>query len=299
MPFLVIGVLLLSACTIPTTTSREKVPSAPPPIDEAANVEAAIRGFYDAYNAEQMIRCTTYLTNISESQRSEIAANLMLVRRLSGEFIIREIKNIIVQDNRASAEVILTLGGETKTKSWNLIKEDWDWKLVWEESEIESSPEVGEEPELGHSRSNPMPPEKAVLTAEGLKMGLGDTIRGELAWDILYYIDESIDPPRADQECLLLRITVENIMADEPFWVTDIYFELVGSSNKIIDDRIFIWSDDDKYKPLDAELYRGGIEIGLIAFYIPKDETDLVLIWNHFARTEQDKRFFEIKARTE
>ena len=151
--------------------------------------------------------------------------------------------------------------------------------------------------ELGLSRDNPLPMGEWLLTPEGIKVTMVNLIEGNQAWGIIQEANMFNDPPGEGMHYVIVTVKVKNISSeDEPCLVSDIDFELIGSSNKVFHcyDRSVVLPDEGSLSELWIELYHGGEEIGSLHFYTPEDETNLVLIWASGFRSE-NKRFFEVR----
>ena len=91
------------------------------------------------------------------------------------------------------------------------------------------------------------------------------------------------EEPAADERVVLIKVRVENVSKDdESQSIGDFEFNMTGSHNQLYN------SYDDDYScgflddSLQAELFPGGQETGDICFRIPRDETNLLLVYDGF-----------------
>ena len=103
------------------------------------------------------------------------------------------------------------------------------------------------------------------------------------AWDAVMSENSFGDPPAANERIVLIRVSVENVSKDDqPQTINDFEFALTGSHNELYDaydhDHHCFGPDD-----LDAQLFPKGSTQGDLCFRIPRDETDLLLVWDSFA----------------
>jgi hypothetical protein len=152
--------------------------------------------------------------------------------------------------------------------------------------------------EIGNSRSNPVPVGHSLVT-EGAEVRVLQYISGDQAWDIAYRANSYNDPPANGMQYIIITVNVKNISSiEEPQWYSDIHFELVGSSNKLFQsfDKSLVLPDEGSLSGLNAKLFHGGEIIGSIHFYVPADETDLVLISNFgYSFSDSNKRYFGVQ----
>jgi len=140
---------------------------------------------------------------------------------------------------------------------------------------------------------------KSLVTPEGIEITVVDLIEGNRAWEIIHEANMFNDAPVVGMQYVIITVRVKNISSEEePERVSAIDFELVGSSNKVFHsyERSVVLPREGSLSELWVELYHGGEETGSLHFYIPENETNLVLIWDFaFSFTGENKRFFEVR----
>lgn len=149
----------------------------------------------------------------------------------------------------------------------------------------------------GLSRSNPVPMGKSLLTPEGIEVSVNKLTQGNAAWEIIENANQFNEAPDSDHKYALISVKVKNVSSKKnPITLSDTNFSLVGSSNKTFKtyDRSVVLPDDNDLKELFAELYHDGEATGTLHFYVPNNESNLVLVWDP-GYPEQNKRFFEVK----
>lgn len=167
---------------------------------------------------------------------------------------------------------------------------------VVEEPVVEPEPESEPEPTDESTRSNPVPMRESLITSEGIEITVVNLIKGDQAWEILEEANIFNESPTDGMQYVIITVNVKNISSEEePFTVMDMDFELIGSSNKIFQgyDQSVVLPDEGNLSELWVELYHGGEETGSLHYYIPTDETNLVLVWNFtYSVFEDTKQFF-------
>jgi hypothetical protein len=102
------------------------------------------------------------------------------------------------------------------------------------------------------------------------------------AWPVVQAENMFNDPPAPGNRMVIVRVSVTNAAApDEPAWISDADFYLVGSNNVLYetfgeDSRCGVIPDN-----LADELFRGGTAQGNVCFQIPDAEIDLRLIYEY------------------
>jgi hypothetical protein len=103
------------------------------------------------------------------------------------------------------------------------------------------------------------------------------------AADVVEAASSFFEEPAADERVVLIKVRVENVSKDdESQSIGDFEFNMTGSRNKLYN------SYDDEYTcgflddALQAELFPGGQETGDICFRVPRDETNLLLVYDGF-----------------
>jgi hypothetical protein len=96
---------------------------------ERVAIEDTIRGYVTTWNAQDFAQCLTYFTGYGDEE--EALAALSYMRGLSGELELREIGDIAITNQTATATVVFTISGEEGTDELQLKKVDGHWKIVW------------------------------------------------------------------------------------------------------------------------------------------------------------------------
>jgi hypothetical protein len=102
------------------------------------------------------------------------------------------------------------------------------------------------------------------------------------AWPVVQAENQFNDPPAPGSRMVMVRVAVTDAVAeDEPAWISDAEFYLVGSKNVLYStfgekSRCGVIPDS-----LAAELFRGGTAQGNVCFEIPSDEVDLRLLYEY------------------
>lgn len=156
-------------------------------------------------------------------------------------------------------------------------------------------------PPIGLSRDNPVPMGQSLLTDDGIEITVLNFAKGNQAWEVILEANRFNDPPSADMQYVIIVVKVVNISSkDEPERVgTD--FDLVGSSNRVFSgtERSVVLPGEGEFKSFEGfmgvELYHGGEDTGALDFYIPENESDLVLIYDKFSLFGDNKLFFEVR----
>ena len=154
---------------------------------------------------------------------------------------------------------------------------------------------------MGLSQRNPVPTGKSLVTSDGIKVTLVKVIEGVPAWNLLQAANQFNTPPDIDMQYVLITVTLKNISSPQEPWeyyfVYQDLFELVGSSNKIYhttDQPVVLPDRGGSIGLAQTVLNHGDTASGTISFYIPQNETSLVLIW--LGSNETDNRYFAVKA---
>ena len=153
----------------------------------------------------------------------------------------------------------------------------------------------------GLSQGHPVPTGKSLVTSDGIKVTLVKVIEGVQAWNLLQAANQFNPPPAVDMQYVLITVTLKNISSQQEPWeyyfVYQDLFELVGNSNKIYrttDQPVVLPDRGGSIGLAQTVLNHGDTASGTISFYIPQNETSLVLIW--LGSTETDNRYFAVKA---
>ena len=123
------------------------------------------------------------------------------------------------------------------------------------------------------------------------------SIKGAGAWAVIQGANVFNEPPSAGMQYVIVTIKAKNISSKaEPYslWL-DMDLALIGSSNRVYYtyDRLVILPDEGELSDFDAELYHGGEHVGSLAFYVPENETDLILVESFFL--EEYKVYYEVR----
>jgi len=150
---------------------------------------------------------------------------------------------------------------------------------------------------VGTDRSNPVPVGNSLITPDGFRITVLSFTPGDAAWNIIHEANQFNAPPASGMQYVLVVVNVWNVSSKtEPAWVSEASFALVGSSNKVFNtyDRSVCLPAEGNFRELAAQLYHGGQTTGAMAFYIPANESNLVLIWDTYSFNETDKRYFKV-----
>ena len=150
----------------------------------------------------------------------------------------------------------------------------------------------------GFSRGNPVPMGRSLVT-EGIEITVVRVLNGAPAWELLSPDDLLNEPPAPGMKYVLVTVKVRNVSSStEPYSVDYFDFSLVGSSNIAFNpfDILVFLPDTGDESELSVSLYRGGEKVGSIAFYVPENETGLVLVSSlGFSLAQENLRYFELK----
>jgi hypothetical protein len=151
---------------------------------------------------------------------------------------------------------------------------------------------------VGFGRSNPVPMGQSIV-ADGMSVTVTKLTSGAAAWDIIHSANEFNEAPSQGMQYILITLKVNNISSSiEPYDVYYAYYSLFGSSN--VEYKSFsktvVLPDSGEYHELNTTLSHGGQTVESLSFYLPQNETNLVLVWS-FGNTssENNKRYFEVK----
>ena len=149
---------------------------------------------------------------------------------------------------------------------------------------------------FGYSRDNAVPMMQTFLTPDGIELTVMAMIGGIEAWGVIHTANQFNEEPSQGMQYVIITIKAKNISSEkEPYSLLwDLSLSLIGSSNIVFNtfDKPVVLLDEGHLSDLDAELYHNGEYTGSIAFYIPENETDLILIEDFFL--EDYKLFFEV-----
>jgi hypothetical protein len=149
-------------------------------------------------------------------------------------------------------------------------------------------------PQLG-TRNNPVPFGKPFLTKQGLEITATDIHNGGSAWSIIQEANMFNDEPDPDMKYVIVTFKVRNVSSPKEYvYVSDADFDLVGSSNLLFHtfDKSAVLEDEGPLSAFRETLYHGGSHTASTHFYVPQNETDMLLIWDPFL---SDKIYFALK----
>ena len=147
----------------------------------------------------------------------------------------------------------------------------------------------------GINAGNFVPLGYSYLTEEGFEIRVVSLIQDSSAWSIIAGSKPGLASPPDDRKYVIVTCTVRNISTlDDPETISDIDFELTGSSNHIYHtyDKAVVLPVEGPYRELREVLYRGEEATGSLAFFVPQDENDLFLIWHPYFN---NRVYFELR----
>lgn len=147
----------------------------------------------------------------------------------------------------------------------------------------------------GVEAGNFVPLGNSYLTAEGFEIRVDSLLQDSSAWSIIAANNPLLASPSADRKYVIVTCTVRNVSTlDDPETISDIDFELIGSSNQIFHtyDKIVALPNEGPLRELRKVLRHGEEATGSYAFYVPHDENDLFLIWHPYF---SNRAYFELR----
>lgn len=136
---------------------------------------------------------------------------------------------------------------------------------------------------IGLSRTNPVPLGQSFLTPDGFEIKIIKKTEGSSAWNIIKEANMFNDPPADGYKYVIVTYTVKNVSSkEEPAWVSDSSFALIGSSNRVVNtfDKSVVLPSEGSYSGMSESLYHGGEATGSSNYYVPEGESGMQLIWN-------------------
>lgn len=272
LSILVIGVLFLSACGAPTTAPPAEAPPTPPPTEQ---------------------QNYTLTISVSPSGAGSVWPS-------SGQYI-PGLQVTLTATPASGYAFDYWDGAASSTSATITITMDSDKSITAHFAATTPPPteEPPPTPSVGLSRDNPLPMGESLVTPEGIEVTVVNLIKGNQAWEIIHEANMFNDPPASGMQYIIITVKVKNISSEEePESVSDWDFELIGSSNKVFHgtERSVVLPDEGSLSGLWVDLYHGGKETGSLDFYVPADETNLVLIWDcSYNIFKENKRFFEVR----
>lgn len=137
----------------------------------------------------------------------------------------------------------------------------------------------------GINPNNYVPSGHSFLTADGFEVTFNGMARGEKAWTVIEAYNPLLPSPEPDMEFVIVYCTVRNVSTpDQPETVSDIDFELVGSSGRTFQtfDRLVQLPVTGPDRELRGILSHGEETSGSLAFNLPVSETGLFLVWHPY-----------------
>ncbi len=171
--------------------------------------------------------------------------------------------------------------------SWRVYREDL--------SEMYAYLDRIRNPEIGLSREKPLPLGKSLIVPGEVQISVQNSIKGEEAWKILHDASNSNVPPEEGYMYVLTSVKAKNVSSkDEALQLNNTDFKLVGSSNTIFSpsEKSIILPENGVCKKFEGEVYPGGEITGIVSFYVPENESNLIIIW--VSGNQKDQRFFDI-----
>ena len=134
---------------------------------------------------------------------------------------------------------------------------------------------------------------------DDIKISIVGFIEGAQAWEIVNGVQRSNDPPPTGMKYVIITVNVAYLSMEDPArWIRDDDFELLGSSNQVINscNRDIIMPDEGDLKELLVGLYKNEEETASLYFLVHENEMDLLLVWDSgFPREGESKRFLEVR----
>ncbi len=134
---------------------------------------------------------------------------------------------------------------------------------------------------IGLSKENPVLKGKPYLTPQGIQITVNQMLQDGGAWSILEE-NSSNKPPYVEKKYVLITLTVKNVSNPaNPVFISYADFKLTGSSNTIFNsyDQSMSLQSAGSFRTLREELHLGDEDMGSTVYYVPKGETDMLLIW--------------------
>lgn len=165
------------------------------------------------------------------------------------------------------------------------------WNPTTQLITINSSPVT---PQIG-TRANPVPFGKPYLTKQGLEITAVELRDGGSAWSVIQEANRYNDEPGPNMKYVIVTFKVKNVSSPQEYvYVSDADFDLVGSSNVLFHtfDKGAVLEDEGRLSEFSETLYHGGSHTASAHFYVPQNETNMLLVWDPFLT---DKIYFALK----
>ncbi|MFA5383925.1 MAG: stalk domain-containing protein [Eubacteriales bacterium] len=186
---------------------------------------------------------------------------------------------------------------EVATLHRKVVKSNGNWKVCREDlSEMYAYLDHIRNPEIGMSREKPLPLGKSMIVPGEVQISVQNSIKGREAWNFLHDANSSNDPPEEGYMYVLIVIKAKNVSSeDKALELSNTNFRLSGSSNTIFtpSEKNTILPENGPYKEFKGEVYPEGEITGSVSFYVPENETNLIIVW--IFGSQKDQRFFNIE----
>ncbi len=141
----------------------------------------------------------------------------------------------------------------------------------------------------GLSRENPQPAGQPILTPEGLLITVTDFTKGR---------DVTIDHPAPGYDCVLVEVSITNKNLKGAAAINTYDFSLTGNSGRVFRPSTetiieLRFDHEGAYKHLFGVIDIGETISGYIAFHVPREESNLVLVWDRYI--DRFDRFFMVE----
>lgn len=176
-----------------------------------------------------------------------------------------------------------------------VVKSNDNWEVYREDlSEMFACLDQIRNPEIGMSRKRPLPFGRNLIVPGGVQISVQNLIKGREAWNILHDANNSNEHPEEGYMYVLIEIKAKNVSSeDKGLQLSNMNFKLVGSSNTIFTpfEKSAILPEKGTCKEFGGEVYPEGEITGSVSFYVPENETNLILIW--IFGDQKNQRFFK------
>lgn len=150
----------------------------------------------------------------------------------------------------------------------------------------------------GTTRQDPIPAGQTFLCSDGVKVKVTGITKGAAAWAILKEANMYNDAPESGMQYVLVQLEAENVSYEsydgkEEVNISGGDFSLLGSSSVIYHtfDKAAVQPDTGVNADFTKTVYHGGKTSGAACFYIPANETNLILVYKPIL----DSTYFEIE----
>lgn len=156
-------------------------------------------------------------------------------------------------------------------------------------SQEQTTPPLIQETVTGTDMQHPVPAGQSFLCPDGMRIRISEIERGSEAWAILQEAYKFNQAPEGGKQYVLIRVAVENVSYEgydgsEERYVGDGDFTLQGSSGSEYSAsyKPAVQPDSGLYASINKTLVRGGKTSGALCFYVPSDESDLIVKYKPF-----------------